>query len=57
MSCNMMNVGGGWSHVACQRDGRASDLPKNKLFFCDTCDLSIIKKMVSGTRDRSSSKR
>jgi len=46
-----------WSHVTCQRDGRASDLPKNKPFFCDTCDPSIIKEMLSGTRDRSSLKR
>lgn len=46
-----------WSHVACQRDGRANDLPKNKPFFCDTCDPSIIKEMLSGTKNRSSSKR
>ena len=43
-----------WSHVACQRDGRASDLPKKKPFFCDACDPSIIKEMLLG---RSSSKR
>ena len=48
---------GEWSHVACQRDGRASDLPKNKPFFCDTCDPSIIKEMLSGASNRSSSKR
>ena len=48
---------GGWSHVACQQDGRASDLPKNKPFFCDTCNLSIIKEMLSGARNCSSSKR
>ena len=43
-----------WSHIACQQDGRASDLPKKKPFFCDTCDPSIIKEMLSG---HSSSKR
>ena len=48
---------GEWSHVACQRDGRASDLPKNKPFFCDTCDPSIMKEMLSGASNRSSSKR
>ena len=48
---------GEWSHVACQQDGRASDLPKNKPFFCDTCDPSIIKEMLSGASNRSSSKR
>lgn len=48
---------GEWSHVGCQRDGRASDLPKKKSFLCDTCDPSIIKEMFSGRRGRSSSKR
>lgn len=44
-----------WSHIACQRDGRASDLPKNKPFFCDTCDTSIIKEMIVGRKGSSSS--
>ena len=37
-----------WSHICCQLDGRASNLPKNKPFFCDTCDPSIIKQMLTG---------
>ena len=24
-----------WSHIACQRNGRASNLPKNKQFLCE----------------------
>jgi len=42
-----------WSHVARQRDkmeGKVNRLPKNKPFF-DTCDPSIIKEMLSGTRN------
>jgi len=27
-----------WSHVACQRDGRASNLTRNSIFICDFCD-------------------
>jgi hypothetical protein len=46
-----------WSHVGCQRDGRASDLPKKKTFLCDTCDPSIIKETLSGRRSSTSSKR
>lgn len=37
-----------WSHICCQRDGRASDLPEDKPFFCDTCDPSVIKQMLKG---------
>lgn len=29
-----------WSHIACQREGRASDLPEDTGFICDFCDLS-----------------
>lgn len=46
-----------WSHIACQRDGRASNLPKNKPFFCDTCDPSIIKQMLTGRKTSSSSQK
>lgn len=28
-----------WSHVACQRDGRASNLTSKDKFWCDNCDL------------------
>jgi hypothetical protein len=27
-----------WSHIACQRDGRASNLSINSAFICDFCD-------------------
>jgi hypothetical protein len=46
-----------WSHIACQRDGRATNLSKNKPFFCDTCDVTIIKQMITGTGSRSSSQK
>jgi len=29
-----------WSHIACQRSGRASNLAEDTPFTCDTCDLS-----------------
>ena len=44
-----------WSHISCQRNGRASDLPKKKPFLCDTCDPSVIKQMLKGTGASSSS--
>ena len=31
-----------WSHVACQRDGRASLLSERKKFICDSCDLQAV---------------
>jgi len=37
-----------WSHITCQRDGRASNLPKNKPFLCDSCDPEIIKAAFHG---------
>ena len=46
-----------WSHICCQRDGRASNLPKNKPFICDTCDPSIIKQMLTGRRSSSLSQK
>ena len=27
-----------WSHITCQRDGRASNLTRNSVFICDFCD-------------------
>jgi hypothetical protein len=33
---------GDWSHLACQQDGRASDLPEKELFICNFCDLSTL---------------
>ena len=38
-----------WSHIACQRNGRASNLPKNKQFLCDRCDPEIIKQVLKGS--------
>ena len=37
-----------WSHIACQRNGRASNLPKNKPFLCDNCDPEAIKQVLHG---------
>ena len=37
-----------WSHIACQRNGRASNLPKNKPFLCDSCDPEVIKQVFHG---------
>ena len=37
-----------WSHIACQRNGRASNLPKNKPFLCDSCDPEVIKTILHG---------
>lgn len=37
-----------WSHITCQRDGRASNLPKNKSFLCDTCNPKVIKQALHG---------
>lgn len=37
-----------WSHIACQRNGRASNLPKNKPFLCDGCDPEVIKQVFHG---------
>lgn len=31
-----------WSHIACQRDGRASNLRENGHFICDFCDPGYI---------------
>ena len=31
-----------WSHIACQRDGRASLLAPRDSFVCDFCDLSLL---------------
>lgn len=31
-----------WSHIACQRDGRASNLGKNDNFVCDYCDPTFM---------------
>ena len=37
-----------WSHIACQRNGRASNLPKNKPFICDSCDPEAIRQVLLG---------
>jgi hypothetical protein len=38
-----------WSHIACQRNGRASNLTKNEQFFCDSCDPEVIKQALHGS--------
>ncbi|EIW84332.1 hypothetical protein CONPUDRAFT_142660 [Coniophora puteana RWD-64-598 SS2] len=35
---------GNYSHVACQRDGRASGASSCKKFVCDDCDFWVLKK-------------
>lgn len=37
-----------WSHIACQRNGRASNLPESKPFLCDSCDPEIIGQVLHG---------
>jgi hypothetical protein len=32
-----------WSHIACQRDGCASNLTYRDRFVCDQCDLVQVK--------------
>lgn len=32
-----------WSHISCQRDGRASDLRTKDLFICDFCSLEALR--------------
>jgi len=39
-----------WSHVACQRDGRASDLAEKDHFICDFCDLERLLPSKSNSR-------
>jgi hypothetical protein len=29
-----------WSHIACQKDGRASNLGEEDIFLCDACNIS-----------------
>ncbi|KAG2140158.1 hypothetical protein DEU56DRAFT_735326 [Suillus clintonianus] len=36
-----------WSHVACQRDGRASNLTKKQSFYCDAPDCAPYSDRVS----------
>jgi PHD finger protein len=38
-----------WSHIACQKNGRASNLPKKKPFLCDSCDPEVIKQVLHGS--------
>ena len=32
-----------WSHIACQKNGRASKLRPKEHFFCDFCSVSVAK--------------
>jgi hypothetical protein len=40
-----------WSHIACQREGRASNLG-NKPFICDECDMVQIKLALRPRSER-----
>ena len=48
-----------WSHVACQKDGRASTLGKGEPFLCDNCDLGAIRHLLPsrGSRSRASERK
>ncbi|PPR02123.1 hypothetical protein CVT24_011345 [Panaeolus cyanescens] len=42
-----------WSHIACQRNGRASNLHPKDTFICDQCDLAhILPKRRASERNR-----
>lgn len=43
-----------WSHIACQRDGRASQIGKQESFTCDFCGLTHIK--MGQSRQRASTR-
>ncbi|KAF9470273.1 hypothetical protein BDN70DRAFT_939859, partial [Pholiota conissans] len=36
-----------WSHIACQREGRASKLGTNDSFECDNCNLSSVPGIIA----------
>ncbi|KAI4517633.1 hypothetical protein K525DRAFT_210448 [Schizophyllum commune Loenen D] len=38
-----------WSHLACQRDGRASWLAMSQSFFCDSCTLADITNVFASS--------
>ena len=42
-----------WSHIACQYNGRADSLGKNKLFPCDFCDLSKLFAPIGASKSAS----
>ena len=50
---------GEWSHIACQRDARASTLGKDEPFLCDNCDLGEIKRQLPsrGQKNRASERK
>lgn len=37
-----------WSHIACQREGRASNLAESGTFLCDICDLRTTAAALFG---------
>jgi hypothetical protein len=37
-----------WSHVACQRNGRANDLTAKDTFICDLCSLATVAVALKG---------
>ena len=47
-----------WSHIACQKDGRADRLKKDKPFFCDFCDPQyLMANTTKGTTKRVSERK
>lgn len=44
-----------WSHIACQRNGRASTLSAKDRFLCDTCDPEAMQQLLP--RKRASTRR
>jgi hypothetical protein len=44
-----------WSHIACQRNGRASALSAKDRFLCDTCDPEAMQQLLP--RKRASTRR
>ena len=45
---------GDWSHIACQRDGRASVLKKKNKFICDFCDALDVLRPQYHQKERES---
>jgi hypothetical protein len=44
-----------WSHIACQSNGHADSLGKNKPFICDFCDLSKLFAPLGASKTASQS--
>ena len=42
-----------WSHISCQREGRASMLGPKDHFLCDNCDVATLKNILRPNVTRS----